>query len=129
MNLTEINRRFNEAKKSLMRTQENSIKQFQREAAALGVHVECTAAEQIKGATMTTTITFAAIENAQQARRAMQDAGWLPLCKINDGEHWSDGCGRHAVLVYDGDVPGKAELIDAKFVRFQRLESGQVIAL
>ncbi|KKN88403.1 hypothetical protein LCGC14_0249660 [marine sediment metagenome] len=46
-------------------------------------------------------------ESAQDVRAILSDNGWIPLCKIQDGEHWVKEHYR-AMLVYC-DKPGEAK--------------------
>lgn len=43
---------------------------------------------------------------AQHIRSAMQDAGFYPDHRRNDGEFWYDDAGHYMMLAYKGDKPG-----------------------
>jgi len=67
-------------------------------------------------------------QNAQQAREVLLASGFLPLCRLNDAEHWVRN-GRRCVLTYRGDRAADVPLDGAEFVWFRRLADGTVYAV
>lgn len=45
---------------------------------------------------------------AQAVRELLASWGFVPLCRLGDGEHWVRG-GRRVVLQYEGEEPSKAK--------------------
>ena len=55
-------------------------------------------------------------DNVQQAREALFDVGFIPLCKIGNAEHFVRD-NRRCILYYETELAG-AKLAGAKYVWF-----------
>lgn len=65
---------------------------------------------------------------ADLIRSLLADNGFIPLVKIEDGEHWVRK-GRRVILLYEGDIPGSVEPKDLMYATLVWSGAGWTISL
>lgn len=71
---------------------------------------------------------FEAFPTAQDVRVLLQAHGFIPLARIEDGEHWVRA-GRRIILMYTGDHPGDVEPIELLYATIVRCGDSYTLSL
>lgn len=65
--------------------------------------------------------------NAQECRELLQRQGFIPLVKVQQGEHWVRR-NQRCIIFYYGDYPEQVQVNGARYVTFTKHGNGRITA-